>query len=69
MINYEHWALTGAINEAVGYCPALKRIIGSTGSTDNKYGYCRYYSVDDLVEKRPSWANRQCPRRIWQLMD
>jgi len=59
MINYEHWALTGAINEAVGYCPALKRIIGSTGSTDNKYGYCRYYSVDDLVEKGKAFVGEQ----------
>ena len=59
MINYEHWALTGAINEAVGYCPALKRIIGSTGSTDNKYGYCRYYSVEDLVEKGKAFVGEQ----------
>ena len=59
MINYEHWALTGAVSEAVGYCPALKRIIGSTGSSDNKYGYCRYYSVDDLVEKGKSFVGEQ----------
>ena len=59
MINYEHWALTGAVHEAVGYCPALKRIIGRTGSSDNKYGYCRYYSVDDLVEKGKAFVGEQ----------
>ena len=59
MINYEHWALTGAVSEAVGYCPALKRIIGNTGSSDNKYGYCRYYSVEDLVEKGKAFVGEQ----------
>ena len=59
MVNYESWALTGAVDEAVGYCPDLKRIIGSNGASDNKFGYCRYYSVDDLVEKGKAFVGEQ----------
>ena len=59
MVDYEAWALTGAVYETVGYCPALKRIISSTGTTENKYGYCRYYSVQDLVEKGKAFVGEQ----------
>ena len=43
----------------MGYCPSLKRIISSTGTTENKYGYCRYYSVQDLVEKGKAFVGEQ----------
>lgn len=59
MVNYDSWALTGAIRGTVGYCPELRRIISSTESTDNKYGYCRYYSVEDLVEKGKAFVGEQ----------
>ena len=51
MVDYEAWALTGAAYETVGYCPALRRIISSIGTMEDQYGYCPYYSVEDLVEK------------------
>ena len=59
MVNYENWALTGAVSEAVGYCPALRLIVGATGGSDNQYGYCRYYSVEDLVEKGKAFVGEQ----------
>jgi hypothetical protein len=58
MVNYENWAQTGAISDIIGYCPDLKWIISSIDYAD-KYGYCRYYSVDDLVEKGKAFVGEQ----------
>jgi hypothetical protein len=59
MVDYGQWALTGAAFDAVGYCPAMRRIIGSTEIAENRYGYCPYYSVDDLVEKGKAFVGEQ----------
>ena len=58
MVNCENWAQTGAISDIIGYCPDLKWIISSIDYAD-KYGYCRYYSVDDLVEKGKAFVGEQ----------
>ena len=61
MVDYENWALIGAANEAIvssKYCPALKRII-FTGMADNRVGYCRCYSVSNLVEKGKAFVGEQ----------
>ena len=59
MVDYESWALTGAAYDAVGYCPALKRIIFKVDNSGNEIGYCRYYTVDDLVEKGKAFVGDQ----------
>ena len=59
MVNYENWALTGVARETIAYCPALKWIISSTDGTGKVLGYCRYYSVSDLVEKGKAFAGEQ----------
>ena len=59
MVDYGQWALTGAAFDAVGYCPTMRRIIGSTEIAENRYGYCPYYSVDDLVEKGKAFVGEQ----------
>ena len=59
MVDYESWALTGAAYDAVGYCPALKRIIFKVDNSGDEIGYCRYYTVDDLVEKGKAFVGEQ----------
>ena len=59
MVDSKNWALTGAAYNVVGYCQELNWIISYPNLEDNKVGYCRCYTVSELVEKGKAFVGEQ----------
>ena len=59
MVDCRNWALTGAAYNVVGYCQELNWIISYPNLEDNTVGYCRCYTVSELVEKGKAFVGEQ----------